>query len=212
MMPITSTTKAFIRISYLLPAVCGLGLLIYACLPHLFFVLAGEAHEDMSFFQLLSNTWRECGAMIDGATKGSANATFFSYVMRFFVILSWVCILLFASAALPAAVCSCVAFAYPPTNPCANRAKRWFRFFCPNRPLYVLANLAPLFPACFVYVLLSNYRKYLGLDVSVFYYGPPAWVITLIAAALSLVPFCLLIPAQNRAHMNLFQLYKSKKQ
>ena len=202
--------RAWIRIAYLLPALVALLLLIYACIPHLFFLFEGEAHETLNLFTLMSNTWDEGRALIKGATDGSGNALMFSYIMTCGVIVSWVAIVLYTLVTGPAAVCSCYAFSKEPTSRESNLAKRWLRFFCPNRILFVLTNLLPIFPSLFPYLLLANYRAYWNYDIKLFYIGPPAWVLVVLLLLLGILPFLLLLPAQASEHLDMFRLYKAK--
>ena len=199
-----------IRLTYLLPLISGGILLIWACVPHLFFFYRGEVYETQSLFGLIGNTWKECAAL----SEGSAGAVWFSFVMRTFVILSYLAILGYTLTAIPAAICSCVAFSKSPTDPNANRAKRWMRFFCPNRVTYVISNLLLLLPAFFPQILCSNYRSQLGYAMEVCYIPSwmPGWLITALLVTVNVVSFLCLLSAQSREHMDMFRLYKAKPQ
>ena len=199
-----------IRLSYLLPAISGVILLVWACVPHLFFFYDGEAYETWSLFGLLANTWKTCSGLLEGKTGASVQAAYFSYTMMLFVVLSFLAMLGYAITAIPSAICSCIAFSKAPTDPDANRAKRWLRFFGPNRVIFVITNLVPLLPAFFPYILLANYRSQLGYVMKVYYVGPPAWAIALLLIAINVATFLCLLGAQAREHMDMFRLYKAK--
>ncbi len=203
--------RALIRIAYLLPAISLVGLLIHFAVPHIFFLWNGEIYETMNLFTLMGNTWKECRAATDLSADGSVEALYFSYVMSFFVILSWVAIVLFAVLAVAAAVCSCRAFSYAPTAREANRAKRWMQLFCPNRVLYVLTCLLPLIPAAFPMILEACYRKFFFYEIDVLFIGPADLLTAAIAVVLCIGAFLALLPAQACEHMDLYRLYKAKK-
>jgi len=109
-------------------------------------------------------------------------------------------------------ICSIKAFSVPHTHPDANRAKRWMRFFCPNRITYALANLLPLLPAFFPHILLSNYRSQLGYLMQLFYEPAwlPLWLVVAVLVVVNLVGFFALLGAQEREEMDMFRLYKKK--
>ena len=203
--------RALIRLAYLLPAISLVVLVIHFAVPHIFFLYDGEVYETMNWFSLTGNTWTECRAMTDPDVTGSTEALYFSYVMSFFVILSWVCIVLFAMLATVSAICSCRAFAYAPTDRQSNRAKRWMQLFCPNRVLYVLTCLLPLLPAAFPMILEMCYRKLLFYEIDVHFIGPAELWTAAVAAVLCVGAFIALLPAQSREHMDMYRLYKSKK-
>ena len=51
------THRALIHLCYLLPAIFGILLLIYAAVPHLWFVYNGDAYSTMNLFELQENAW-----------------------------------------------------------------------------------------------------------------------------------------------------------
>ena len=205
-----STQRKLIRVVYLPPALTGLLMLIYACVPHLYFVYNGQAHDTLSPLQLLQNTWQSCRTMLENATDGSSAALYFSYAMSFFVILTWLLILLYAVMAIASLLCSCVAFSCPPTDRQANQAKRWLQFFCPNRGLYVVTNLLPILTALFPYVLLYFYRVSLAHVMRVHYFGPPDILLAVLCSAANIAAFLCLRKAQEQQQMDMYQLYKEK--
>ena len=206
-----SLFRGLTRVSYLLPLMALVALLVHMAIPHVFFFYQEEIYETMSSFSLMENTWEECRAMTDLTAEGSVEALYFSYVMSFFVILSWVAIVLFAGLAIAVAVCSCRAFAYPPTSREANRAKRWLQFFCPNRVLYVITCLLPLIPASFGLILEACYRKFFYYEIEILFIGPADLVTAAVFAVLCVGTFLALLPEQSRLHMDMYRLYKAKK-
>ena len=181
-------------------------MLILFAIPNLFFLYQGEAHKTWSLFGLLGNTWKECSRLGDV----SVNAFWFSMTMRFFVVLSLLAMLGYLLTAIPAAICSSKAFSVPPTHPDANRAKRWLRFFCPNRILYAVTNLLLLVSALFPHILLANYRSQMGYVMELWYTPQwlPLWLVAAVLAVLNLTSFFALLPAQEREQMDMFRLYK----
>ena len=204
--------RALIRISYLLPAAVGLIFVICAAIPHLYFIYEAEAHETLSLFALVQNAYADCNAILKGASEGSAYAIVFSYVVLFCAVAFWICLVLYGIMALAAAIASTVAFAYPPTSVQANRAKRWFRLFCPNRALYCVTHLLLPISAAFPQILLYCYRHQLGYrGMTLHFFGPSDLLLTAILILLSLASHFLLLSAQSEEHMDLYRLYKAKK-
>lgn len=213
MKPLSSgTRRTLVRLSYLLPAILGVILLIVAAVPHIYFIYEGKAHDTLSTFSLVSNTLADCSAILKGATEGSNYAVVFSYAMLCFGILFWVGLISYWIMALASAICSTVAFAYPPTAKEANRTKRWFRLFCSNRVIFVLSHLPILLSAAFPQILLYFYQNQLGYrSMSLHFFGPADLLLACLCVALSLGAHFALLPAQSREHMDLFRLYKAKK-
>lgn len=203
--------RAWIRIAYLLPAILGLAMLIYAFVPHLFYFYNGVPYETWSPFTLMGNTWDECQVMLDASATGSSSAYFFSLIMSVFVLLSWICAILYGIMAAASAIFSCAAFSKAPTDRFANRSKRWMQFFCPNRVLYVITNLLLLLPAAFPYLLQYFYRTQMSYEMKLYFIGPSDLLLAGIFVALNLISFLALLPAQAREHMDMFRLYKAKK-
>ena len=203
--------RALCRTAYLSPLLTLAILLIQAAVPHVFFLLDGEPHETLNIFTLMGNTWEQCQALLDSTDEVSVEAMYFSYTMSFFVILSWIAIALFAILALSSAILSCYAFSLSPTDKRTNRAKRWMQFFCPNRPLYVITCLLPLLPAAFPYILEHFYQSMLYYDIKVYFIGPTDLLLTGIAVVLTVAAFLALLPTQSAEHLDMFRLYKAKK-
>ena len=204
--------RPLIRLTYFLPLIVGILMLIWACIPHIFFVYNKiPTKENHNLFGLMANTWKECNTLLDGTTEGSGNAILFSYLMNFCVVFAWVCILVYAAVAIAAAICSTRAFSFAPTAKESNRAKRWMQLFCPNRGLYVFIQLLPLFPAAFPLILAHAYRALLGYDMTAGFIGIPDLLLTALLTLLAIAAWLCLLPAQNREHMDLYRLYKAKK-
>ncbi len=201
--------RTWIRLSYLLPALTGLVLLIFFCVPHVFFMLDGEPHATLSPYTLLCRSWSESQGLRE-AQSATPAATTFAMLISVVVALSWILMIVYAIVAIAAAVCSTVAFSYGPTDRNANRAKRWLQFFCPNRALLWLSALFPLLPAAFPYILLACYRKYLLYDMSLHFIGPSDLLIASIATVLNLTLMILTLRAQSEEHMDMYRLYKAK--
>lgn len=209
--PSHTARRFFCRLSYLLPAIVGLTLLIWACTPHLFFVNKGEAHETMSLFTLMKNTWTDCQATLDGTTENTAAAAYFSYIMSAAVVVAWIAIVLFGINALASAVFSLSALGKEPTHPEANAAKRWMKFFCFNRVWLAITLLFPILPALVPVVLAHLYRKIFVYDITVHYFGPPAWIIAILLSVAQFVLFVATLRAQASEHLDMFRLYKARK-
>lgn len=208
----SSVARPLIRLTYLLPAISGVILLIYACVPHLFFLYQDVVYETLSPFQLIANTWNECSTILGADSKASAEAVFFAYTMMFFAVLFWIAVIIYTITASASAITSCIAFASPPTSKESNRAKRWMRFFCPGRVLYVVSNLILLLAAAFPHILLYFYQRQLGyFGMTLHFFGPSDLLLAAILILLQVAAFLALLPLQARVHMDMFRLYKAKK-
>ena len=203
--------RGCIRATYLLPAVTWALVLICAAIPHLYFIYDGIAHETVSTFGLLTNTWSECMNVLTGSADSTPASVLFSYIMLAVAVLTWATILWHGIAAITCAICSCYAFSLAPTDRLANRAKRVFHLICPNRICYVILQFLPLPLAFFPQILTACYQSQLGLQMRLCAFGPQDWIpacsITLICTGAYLA----LLSAQSREHMDMFRLYKAKK-
>lgn len=206
-----SARRALCRLAYLLPLIVGILLLIWASLPHVFFVKDGEAHETMSLFRLLRNTWADCRTVMSGTTENTAAAAYFSYIMSACVVVSWLSIAVFAVNATASAFCSLSALGKLPTDPEANAAKRWMKFFCFNRVWLAASLLFPVLPTLFPIVLAYLYRKIFVYDITVHYFGPPAWIIVILLSVAQFVLFVATLRAQSLEYLDMFRLYKARK-
>lgn len=204
--------KRLIRLVYLLPAILGVLLLLFALIPHIYFVYEDAAHENQSLFSLLGNTWDECRAMLqnEAATQYAQYNIFFSYIMLAVVILVWIFAILYAAYAILTAIFSIRAFSVSPTDRIANRSKRWLHLLCPNRFCYVLFGLLPLLQGFFPAILAHCYRTRLGLDMRVYYLGIHDPIVTTVLVVLTQAAFLASLRIQSREHMDLFRLYKKK--
>lgn len=204
--------KKLIRLVYLLPAVLCLLLLLFALIPHVYFVYDDAAYENQSLFTLLGNTWKECRAMLsnEAATQYAQYAVSFSYIMLAVVILVWGFAILYAAYAIMTAVFSVRAFSVSPTDSIANRSKRWLHLLCPNRFCYVLLGLLPILQGFFPTILSHCYRTRLGLDMRVHYLVIHDPIVTTLLVVLTQIAFLATLRIQSREHMDLFRLYKKK--
>ena len=202
------TKRALIRLCYLLPAITGAALAIWAFIPHLFFKF-NSIGKTQSPFTLICERWDGCQTILNGA-EASGPAIAYSFTVSALIIISWIFLILYAIVAAAAAICSTVAFSYRPTEKEANRAKRWMQFFCANRVLYVSTLLLPLLPAAFPNILLACYRKQMLYDASLYFIGPSDLLLAAIFVTLNIASFLVLLKAQNEEHMDMFRLYKAK--
>ncbi len=203
--------RGLIRLSYLLPVISGLILLIYAAVPHIYFLHENRVYQTLSSFDLVANTFETCSALLSDGAGADAGTIYFAYGMRIAVIVFWVVILLYAILAVAAALTSCLAFWGEPTARETNRAKRWMQFFCPNRATYVIGNLILLLASAFPDILLYFYQTQLGYtDMQLHFFGPGDLLLGGILIALNVLSFLLLLPAQAEEHLDMFRLYKAK--
>ncbi len=202
------TRRALIHLCYFLPALFGIVLIIYAAVPHLWFVYDGEAHSTMSLFELQSNSWDFYQQIQSGNIENHAAVVWFEELLPVVTALFWILPIIYALVTLTVTVCSIVAFSFEPTTRIANRTKRILHLVCPNRVTYLLMPLLPLFSALFPQLLLWLYR-YQGMNIRLYTFFLADWILVLIFAVLNAAVFILLLPLQSESHLDMFRIYKS---
>ena len=205
------THRALIHVCYLLPAIFGILLLIYAAIPHLWFVYEGNLYSTMNLFELQDNAWGFYDQIQSGAIESSSAVTWFEQLLPIVSALFWILPIVYALVVILITGCSIVAFSYEPTTRIANRTKRVLHLVCPNRATYLLLPLLPLFSSLFPQLLLWLYRLQ-GMRIRLYTFFLADWILVLIFAVLNAVVFILLLPLQNEAHMDMFRIYKSRAQ
>jgi len=208
----SSLARVLIRLTYLLPALFGLVMLIVFFVPHVFFTFNGKIQPTLSPFELMRNTWESTFPMLSASATGSSTVYFFSLTMVIVTVLSWICVLAYALMAIASAICSTVAFSHAPTDRLTNRAKRWMHFFCPNRILYVITHLLLLLPASFPYLLEHFYRTQLGYNVKAFFLGASDPILVAVLVLIAITAFLALLPAQAREQTDMYRFFKSTKE
>ncbi|MBQ3014399.1 MAG: hypothetical protein IJD75_04600 [Clostridia bacterium] len=200
--------RALIHLCYLLPAIFGILLLIYAAVPHLWFVYDGDAYSTMNLFELQENAWEFYEQIKVGTVENSTAVTWFKDLLPVVSALFWILPILYALIATMITVCSIVAFSFEPTSRIANRTKRILHLICPNRVTYLLVSLLPLFSALFPQMLLLLYRMQ-GMSIRLYTFFLADWILVLIFAVLNAAAFILLLPVQSEEHLDMFRIYKS---
>ena len=200
--------RALIHLCYLLPAIFGILLLIYAAVPHLWFVYDGNAYSTMNLFELQENAWAFYEDIEAGTVENSTAVTWFKDLLPVVGALFWILPILYALIATMITVCSIVAFSFEPTSRIANRTKRILHLICPNRVTYLLVSLLPLFSALFPQMLLLLYRMQ-GMSIRLYTFFLADWILVLIFAVLNAAAFILLLPMQSEEHLDMFRIYKS---
>ena len=200
--------RALIHLCYLLPAIFGILLLIYAAVPHLWFVYDGDAYSTMNLFELQENAWEFYEQIKAGTVENSTAVTWFKDLLPVVSALFWILPILYALIATMITVCSIVAFSFEPTSRIANRTKRILHLICPNRVTYLLVSLLPLFSALFPQMLLLLYRMQ-GMSIRLYTFFLADWILVLIFAVLNAAAFILLLPLQSEEHLDMFRIYKS---
>ena len=200
--------RALIHLCSLLPAIFGIVLLVYAAVPHLWFVYDGDAYSTMDLFELQSNAWEFYEQIKTGAIESTAAVVWFEQLLPVVSALFWILPIVYALVAAMITVCSIVAFSFEPTSRTANRTKRILHLICPNRVTYLLLPLLPLFSALFPQLMLWLYRLQ-GMNIRLYTFFLADWILVLILAVLNAVVFILLLPMQNEEHLDMFRIYKS---
>ena len=203
--------RALIYLCYFLPAILGVCLLIYALVPHLWFVYEGDAYSTMNLFELQGNAWEFYDAIIAGEVEDTEAARWFSQLLPIVGALFWILPIWYGVVAAAVAISAIIAFSFDPTSRYSNRTKRILQLICPNRICYLLMPLLPLFSALFPHMLLWFYH-YQGMKMTLHAELLQDWILVLAAALINAIVYILLLPLQSELHMDLFRVYKSKKQ
>ena len=202
------TRRILIQLCYLLPALFGILLLIYAAVPHLWFVYNKEAYSTMDLFELQGNAWEFYEQIQAGKIENTSAVVWFEQLLPVVSALFWILPILYAFMAVAITVCSLVAFSYEPTTRIANRTKRILHLICPNRITYLLFPLLPLFSSLLPQLLLWLYQ-WQGMNIRLYTFFVADWVLVLVFALLNAVAFILLLPLQSESRMDMFRIYKS---
>ena len=202
------TRRILIQLCYLLPALFGIALLIYAAVPHLWFVYNKEAYSTMDLFELQGNAWEFYEQIQAGKIESTSAVVWFEQLLPVVSALFWILPVIYAFFALAITVCSLVAFSYEPTTRIANRTKRILHLICPNRITYLLFPLLPLFSSLLPQLLLWLYQ-WQGMNIRLYTFFVADWVLVLVFALLNAVAFILLLPLQSESRMDMFRIYKS---
>ena len=202
------THRVLIHLCYFLPAIFGILLLVYAAVPHLWFVYDGDAYSTMNLFELQSNAWDFYEQIQAGAIESTEVVHWFEELLPVVTALFWILPIFYAVLAAIVTVCVIVAFSFEPTARIANRTKRILQLVCPNRVTYLLLPLLPLFSSLFPQLLLWLYRLQ-GMNIRLYTFFVADWVLVLIFAVLNALAFILLLPMQNEEHLDMFRIYKS---
>lgn len=200
--------RVLIHLCYFLPALFGVLLLVYAAVPHLWFVYNGEAYSTMDLFELQENAWAFYEQVQAGAIESNEAVVWFEQLLPVVSALFWILPIVYALVTLLITVCVIVAFSCEPTTRLANRTKRILHLVCPNRVTYLLVPLLPLFSALFPQLLLWLYQ-WQGLNIRLYHFFLADWILVLIFAVVNALVFILLLPMQNEMHLDMFRIYKS---
>lgn len=202
------TRRILIQLCYLLPALFGILLLIYAAVPHLWFVYNKEAYSTMDLFELQGNAWEFYEQIQAGKIESTSAVVWFEQLLPIVSALFWILPIVYAFVTVLVTVCSLVAFSYEPTTRIANRTKCILHLICPNRITYLLFPLLPLFSSLLPQLLLWLYQ-WQGMNIRLYTFFVADWVLVLVFALLNAVAFILLLPLQSESRMDMFRIYKS---
>ncbi|MBQ9784427.1 MAG: hypothetical protein IJW29_02895 [Clostridia bacterium] len=197
-------------VAYVLPLILGILLLVYASVPHLWFVHEHAAHETLSTHTLKENAVGAVESVLDDPDAATAPNRNFAYAVKISAVVCDVAAGLYLFIMALTALCTCVAFLLPPTHRYANRAKRILYFVCPNRITWLLSHALPVIPALFPHLLVHWYAQFQGLSMRVHFDPMADWIAAVIAIALSVALYMLTLPWQVEEHLDMFRIYKSK--
>ncbi len=203
-----------VRLTYLVPLLEAIALSVLTFVPHLFFVIegGGVSKENFSLASFAGVAWRDGKALLDGTTKGGAEAVRLAWLLVATVALFWllwaVCMYFLCTVSIG----SCLVYRYPIASRESNRTKRWLRFFCFGRGAVACSMLLASVASALPYALNALYVSMLGYSMRVDFFFLPDPVIM---GLLTLIGLCLLFGTgslQRRTHTDLFRLYRVKKE
>ena len=204
MMPSANKRRFWVGGVYFLPLIVGVILLIWALVPHLFFVYGSDAKETMSVFEVMKNTWSQCRQTMKGGEKNSPTAFYFSWIMVVLVALSWVALISNVVLAICSAVCAGMVLSKPVDDPSIKGVVRWMRFLCFNPTVYALTCFSAYLPFLIPPVLNWFYQHWFLYEMKLHYFGPPSWVVAVVLALVSSVTFLATRRLQREEKMDLF--------
>ena len=203
--------RALIHLCYLLPGIFGILLVIYAAIPHFWFVYNGEAYTTMNLFALHDNAWELYGQIKAGTIENTPTVTWFAQLLPVVSGLFWALPIIYALITIVSTGCMLVAFSFEPTARISNRAKRVLQIVCPNRVTYLLFPLLPLFSSLFPQMILWLYR-FQGMNIRLHTLFLSDWILVLAFAVINAAVFIVSLPLQSEARMDMFRIYKSGSQ
>lgn len=197
--------RSLCRLCYLLPAIFGIVLLIWATIPHFWYVYEHQAYESHSLFSLQGNVWEQTQNVAAEEDWGLALP-----VLRIWCVLFWALPILYGVTAAMAAVTSVIAFAFPPVSRAANKSKRVLHLLCPNRTCFLLFQFLPLVAALLPQVLLFCYTSLRGMEMRLATELCHDWVLALCFALCSSILFLVTLPLQREEGLDMFRIYKKQ--
>lgn len=203
--------RALIHLCYLLPGIFGILLVIYAAIPHFWFVYNGEAYTTMNLFELYDNAWEFYDQIKAGTIENTPAVTWFAQLLPVVSALFWALPIIYALITIVSTGCMLVAFSFEPTARISNRAKRVLQIVCPNRVTYLLFPLLPLFSSLFPQMILWLYR-FQGMNIRLHTLFLSDWILVLAFAIINAAVFIVSLPLQSEARMDMFRIYKSGSQ
>lgn len=202
--------RAAIRLSYIYPLLLISAFTVLSIVPHIFFVYGATVQDTLSLFSLMGNGVSISWQMLTGQLEGTTAEAAFSRAVIVYFVVSVLCLVFFWITALLQAVFGSYVFSLQPTSDAANKAKRWFRFLCPNRALLCISHLLLIVPLCFPQMLGYFYHQYLGISAVPHYLGfHDLWVVGALLVVDVLLLFATL-PWQDTEHMDLYRLYRKR--
>lgn len=196
-----------VRLSYLLPLLSGLLLLIPAFVPHIFFYRGKSLSATIGLFDLLGYLRAEASHVLHASETVAPSIYRSALLASILTVASWFFIVWYAIFAILSAVVGIWA-SQKISSASLNTAKRVYRIVVPNRVFYGIFCFLPLLPALMPYCYERFLSTTLSETVRVYFYGPPDWVWALIGGVLCAVPFFLSLRAQKEQKIDLFRIYR----
>ena len=201
--------RVLIRVTYLLPLLCGALLTLPFLIRHTFLMQDGELTATFSLAELLDYLYENTGTILSASGAVERSSYDFALLVRVLTVASLFFAGWYLLFAVSTAVISCVDFARSAPDERLNTVKRVWRIAVPNRGFYVFFCLLPILPAAMPYLYAGLLRSMLGHAVKVYLYGPPDLAYAIAAGLACAIPFLVLLKAQKDERMDLFRLYRA---
>lgn len=168
--------EILIYIRYLLPIIVSFAIIIMLFVPSYRFIFSGEVGDRMSTATLISNSWEQARNVLFGTSEQTDAAIIFSRTLFVLIIILVIALLLSLAVSIWTAT---VALRYflSSDEDSAERARRVFCVFVPNRIILSFFSVLGLAISCLPYLMRPLYSFTYSQNVSVVLEAPDSLIV-----------------------------------
>lgn len=168
--------EILIYIRYLLPIIVSFAIIIMLFVPSYRFIFSGEVGDRMSTATLISNSWEQARNVLFGTSEQTDAAIIFSRTLFVLIIILVIALLLSLAVSIWTAT---VALRYflSSDEDSAERARRVFCVFVPNRIILSFFSVLGLAISCLPYLMRPLYSFTYSQNVSVVLETPDSLIV-----------------------------------